>query len=98
MRVAFVDGVSAAKSKAEGWRDVVGRFAEHRPSPGVDVSEREGGNAGESNVESVECVGLEIINAAHEMQPVAVIEHLEFLAELVVAVDCRHIHCRRGGG
>jgi hypothetical protein len=53
-------------------------------------------SGGEDHVENVIGIGIEIIDARNALQAVALVENLEFVRELLVAVDCRNIDVARG--
>ena len=98
-RMALVVGVAAAERHAPLRREVVGEIAEDRPGLGVDVAARRRGQARQeqrvagvqADVEHVEGVGVQIIEAGDALQRALVGNELEFLAELVVPVDRRHV-------
>src|SRR3546814_20458683 len=97
-RLPYTTLCRSADRQAEPFGEVEGEVAEHRPCIGPHVARRITVEAGqpiedlagqaEQHVERSRRARVEIIEADEAVQAVAFVEELEFLAELLVAIDC----------
>ena len=108
--VAIVARVATADRQAELIGEIIGEIAEHRPGLGPHVARRiaveagqrpaerrrqRGARQAEQHVERRRGLRIEIIEAEEALQLVAFIKQLEFLADLLVAVDRGHVDVDR---
>ena len=112
---ALILGIARAGRDSELVGHVKGHVAENGPGLGADIAEglrvqarQADRRAGvfQQHVEHGRGIGVEIIGAGHTAEPVEIVVQQEFLAELVIFVDRRHVQVaarkrvevdRRGG-
>ena len=97
--MAPVFGVTRAERDCPLRGKVISQVGEGRPSLRTDVAPSGRGQSRknrapsrvQTNVEYVECIGIEIIEAGNALDRALVGDELEFLAELAVAIDGRYV-------
>ena len=98
--LALVPGVAATQRQAQLVGDVIGRIGENGVGFGIDVGFRESGEAVEcgeqAHVELRVGSGIEVVAADQDRERTGIVEQLQFLAELLVAIEGGHVEIDRG--
>ena len=95
----FIPCIATTNRKTELFGKVIGKITKHSVGLGVDVGLSESGEATEcrkqADIEQGIGLGIEIVKSNQTVELVAFIEQLEFLAQLFVAIDARHVEIDR---